>query len=427
MDGDIERIHQASMKILKEAGFVVNKKEIIEVIKRNGIKVDGSTVFFTEEQIMSGISKAPERFTIHARNSKYDMLVGMENTYYAPGYGCTSIIEKDGSKRNALYSDYIKFVKMVQQSDVFNINGGILVQPQDLEAGQSIPLMMYSAMVLSDKCIMGISGFEEDVAGIMDMASILFGGLDAFCSKPHLLTLINTASPLQLGNIGADTIVACTRYKQPMIISPGPMAGATGPVTIAGNLAVGNAEALATIAIAQLLCPGIPVIYGLNPTAMNMSSGAVSIGGPFSAMQMAYSARLAKAYNLPNRCGGLLTDAKYVGAQSGYESMMAIMGAVLEKTSFVLHSAGILDSYASMSFEKFISDLEVLRMVKIFTGGLDTSDNALAVDEICSRGAGGEFLTSQHTFENFRSAAWFPDTSNIEEKTEELLDGVYHA
>ncbi len=406
MEYELKRIHEASIRILWETGFNVHRQEIVKVLRKNGVKVEGSIAFFTEDQIMSSIAQAPKSFTLYARNPKHNMLINRENIWFAAGYGCTSIIDRDGSRRSADYADYIKFAKLVHQSDTFSINGGILVQPSDLQPEIGMPMMMLAAMIHSDKCLMGIPGLEKKVDLCMNMAAVLYGGDEAFREKPHLLTLINTASPLHLGNIGADTLVACARYRQPVIIAPGPMAGATGPVTIAGNLAVGNAEALAAIAAAQMLCPGIPVIYGLNPTTMNMRSGAVSIGSPLNALQMVYSARLAKAYNLPNRCGGTLTDAKFVGAQSGYESMMSMMSTLAEKTSFVLHSAGILDSYASMSFEKFISDLEVISMAKRFMGRLDVTDTAIPVDEISRIGIGGEYLTSEHTYENCRKTAW---------------------
>ena len=46
---------------------------------------------------------------------------------------------------------------------------------------------------------------------------------------------------------------------QPLIISCLAIAGATGPVTLAGNLALQNAEVLAGIVLAQLVREGTPV------------------------------------------------------------------------------------------------------------------------------------------------------------------------
>jgi len=414
LDEVISKIHDVSLRILRECGFKVSNDYIINALKENGIRIQGDTAFFEQEQLMNLIKRAPSQFTLYARNPVHNMNIGGDKTYFAPGYGCTAVTGDDGSTRSGTYSDYISFAKLVHKSGHFKINGGILVQPCDISSDKAPIAMIYADIITSDKCILGIPGTIEDVSKIMDMCSIVFGGHEKFCSRPHILTLINTVSPLQLGNVAEDTIIVCARYKQPLIISPGPMAGATGPITPAGNIALGNAETLATIAIVQAVCPGLPVIYGFQPSTMNMATGGVSIGTPYCLVQMEYSAKLAKAYGLPNRCGGALTDAKINGAQSSSESMLALIAAVQQRTSLVLHSAGILNSYGSMSYEKFVFDLRALDMIKLYMNNLEISDENLALDAIQEVGAGGEFLTSEHTLRNWRNNVWFNEVTDSE-------------
>ncbi|ATW27872.1 hypothetical protein DCMF_26730 [Candidatus Formimonas warabiya] len=410
LDQPLKSIHEASMRILAQTGISIHHAEILKMAGKLGIKILGDRAFFQEDQVMKWVMKAPKVFTIYARNSQNDMVLGGGKTEFAPGYGCPSMIEIDGKKRAATYHDYCTFLKLVQQSSYFHINGGLVVQPWDLTPKQFLPLMIYSTMIHSDKCLMGIPGSTLEVLKMMDLAGILFGQ-DALLEKPRILTLINSTSPLRFDQIALETMLVCTQHNQPLIISPGPMAGATGPVTLAGNLALGNAEALAGIALTQMINEGTPVVYGLQPTTLDMQSASVSIGSPGCALGMVYSARLAKLYGLPSRCGGANTDAKYVSAQSGFESMMAMLGSCLERPDFILHSAGVLDSYGAMSYEQFIVDLEIMGMVKYFLEGLSLSENDLAVDWIHQVGPGGEFLTSQHTLENCRSASWIPEIS----------------
>ena len=243
MQQTIENIHLASISILEKVGFKVNRPEIVDTLKRNGVRMDGSTAFFSQRQIEKHLADAPKQFTLYGRNPDYDMDIGGEESYFAPGYGCTFVIDTDGNRRAADFSDYVRFAKLVHQSELFQINGGILVQPGDIASAHSIPRMMHSVMTLSDKCILGISSVESEVRRIMEMAAIVFGE-NVLLRQPRVLTLVNTTSPLELGNIASDTILQCAKHRQPVIISPGPMSGATGPVTPAGNLALGNAEAL---------------------------------------------------------------------------------------------------------------------------------------------------------------------------------------
>ena len=235
-----------------------------------------------------------------------------------------------------------------------------------------------------------------------------------------------------------DIILLFAEYGQPVIITPGAMAGTTGPVTLAGTIALSNAEILAGISVAQMIREGTPVMYGMQSTAADMKTGAIADGSPERALCVAYGARLAKKYGIPYRSGGTETDAKSLSVQSGYESMMDILVSCQEKTNLIIHSAGILDSHGAMAYEKFIVDLEILGMVKRFLQGVNTDDESLSVDVIKSVGPGGEYLTHEHTMRHFKTELYLPFVSlrgalpkginpeqelfrNIEKKREEML------
>jgi trimethylamine--corrinoid protein Co-methyltransferase len=398
-------IHESSMKILENTGIKLQNPEVLKIIREKGVKVLGQTAFFNREQIMKWVSKAPKDFTIYARNPKYNMFIGGENTEYAAGYGCTDIIETDGKRRKAIYSDYLNFLKLVHQCNYFNINGGILVQPLDLDVNQSSLIMIYSTITHSDKCIMGVPARSQNMQKIMDILSIFFGQKDLM-EKPRILILVSTTSPLQISKDTLDMMLISIKYNQPLLISPGPLAGATGPISLGGNIALGNAETLAGIAIAQMIKEGTPVIYALQAEVTDMKTGNNSIGSPGCALQSVYCARLAKMYNLPSRSGGTYNDAKGVSVQSGYESMLAMFTACQEKVNFILHSNGILDGFGAMSYEQFIVDLEIISMIKYYLKDIKIDNNSLAVGLINKVGPGGEFLTTEHTLRNCRTEPW---------------------
>lgn len=411
MQKKTEQLHNASMQILEQVGMRIHHPEILDLLAQNNIRVTGETVFFTRDQIMAHVAAAPPKFTLHARNPEHDLEIGGDRVEFAAGYGCPAIIDADGGHRNARFDDYLAFLKLVHQCDLFKLNGGILVQPEDLAADHVHPVMAHAALCLSDKALLGMPGRAEEVQKIMDLAGIVFGGMDRLTEKPRVLTLVNTLSPLQMDANALDTIRVCTRYRQPVVISPGPMAGATGPVTVAGNIALGNAEALVGIAICQMLQPGTPVVYGLQATTSDLRTGGISIGTPDFALQTAACARLAKGYGLPCRGGGCSADAQALGAQSGYESMLHMFVACQEKINLILHSAGILEGYGAMSYEKFFADLEVIGMVRHYLQGVRVDDEALALDTIATVGPGGEYLTCRHTLDNCRKVPWQPGIS----------------
>ena len=409
MQERLRKIHDTSMTILEKVGIRLYHPKIIEILKLNNIQVKDSVAYFSRDQIMAQVEKAPGQFTVYARNPKYDMVIGGGRSQYAGGYGCPGIIESDGLRRNATMTDYIRFVQLIQQSQGFRLNGGILVQPTDIPVHQAPLLMTYATMCLSDKCIMGQPGTAAEVENIMEMVGILFGGKESLVKKPRILTLVNTLSPLQIDRNSLETISIHARYEQPVVICAGVMTGTTSPMTLAGSIAQGNAETLAGIAIAQMIRPGTPVVMAINTTPVDMRTGGVNVGSPAQALAVKYCAGLAQMYGLPCRCGGSITNANGAIAQSGYESMLSMFVSLQEKVDLIIHSAGIVDGYSAMSYEKFIVDLEIIRLVEYYLKDMPMDENALALEAIQEVGWKGQYLTHSHTMKNCRNEAWISE------------------
>jgi trimethylamine--corrinoid protein Co-methyltransferase len=207
-------------------------------------------------------------------------------------------------------------------------------------------------------------------------------------------------------------LVEYARAGQPQLISSLSIAGATGPVTLAGNLALQNAEILAGIVLSQLVREGTPVIFAGVSSNAEMRSGALCIGSPEMAMNTAATAQMGHYYKLPVRSGGAVCDAKLPDAQASYESMMSLLMARVCGINFVLHSAGILESYNCMSYEKFVIDDELCGMVNRIQRGFEVNPDTLAFDVINNVGPGGHFLDKDHTFDHFRTEFYQPILSN---------------
>ncbi len=398
-------IHNGSMQILEKTGVRLEDASIIRLLAKHGVRIEGKIAYFTEEQVWHWVQKAPASFKVYARNPMHNMVIGGAGYNYAPGYGAPAIMDFDGHKRPAVFEDYITFLKLVHQCALFHCNGGILVQPTDLAPDEAFLHMFYEALTHTDKCLIGGAGGREECRQVLDMLSIVFGGREELREKPRILGLISTSSPLAISQKSLETMQAFADYGQPLIITPGPMAGMTGPVTIPGHLVLANCEALAGIIITQMLREGTPVIYGVQGSNAHMRTACSCAGSPDSVLIVSYCGKLARYYGLPSRSGGIKNDAKAVDVQSGYESMMMLMTSVQSGINFILHSAGILDTFAAMSYEKFMVDTEIMAMVAHVHKGLDLSNEAyLALDAIQQVGSGGEFLTSDHTMDHFRHA-----------------------
>jgi trimethylamine--corrinoid protein Co-methyltransferase len=397
---NLKNIHDASMALIERTGVKLHHADMLKLAAANGIRVTDGRVYFTRDQLKEWISLAPAEFTIHARNPAYDMHIGgdrVEHVSYNAGF--PFIVDMEGNRRKAMFNDYLKFLKLVHNTPAFNMNGGVMVTPDDLPNDDNFyPTMLYATLRLSDKCLFGgMGGRAESLKTMQILQAVFAAEKEDLIKTPRIANLVSSLSPLQFDEKMLDTMKVYADHGQAVVVSPAVMAGSTGPVTMAGTIAVSNAEALVGIALSQMLRPGTPAIYGSATSSADMRTGAFTIGTPESALAVKYCARLAKMYGLPCRGGGALNDAKNVSVQAGYESMMVQFVANQEKINFNFHSAGGLDSYGAMSYEKYVTDLEILSRIKYYLADLNTDDTHLAVDVIDQVGPGGEFLTQMHT------------------------------
>ncbi len=411
-EGDLNKLHDASMEILRDVGVLFNEPEAIEIFRKHGVKVEGNTVFLKENHVQNATRAAPASFIITARNPGKSVTVGGDNLVLAPGYGAPFVVTQNGEHRKATMEDYNQFCKLVDTSKYIDMNGFLMVEPSDVPSETAHLDMLLSNIVLCDKPFMGSPVSRQGAIDAIEMAGIVWGGKDRIKDKPVMISLINSLSPLQYSQEMGAALIEFARWGQPVMIAALAMAGSSGPVTITGVLALQNAEILAGITLAQLVHPGVPVVYGSTSAPMDMRTGALSIGAPELSMGVSATAQMARFYGLPSRSGGALTDSHFPDMQAGIESTLALTTAVRNGINFVLHSCGILGSYIAMSFEKFLIDEELCGMIRKLVKPIDLSDRAIDLETIKEVGIGGEYLTHPKTLERCRTEFFLPDLMN---------------
>ena len=421
----VEKVHETSLRILEEIGLDFGYPPALELLKKGGMKIDGQRVFFPSRLVESQIKKAPRCFTLHARNPKNNVVIGGSNTVLAPGYGAAFVTDLENGRRQATLKDFENFVKLTGASANQDILSGTVVEPTDTPYESRHAQMFYTAVKYSDKCVMGSTMGARAARDCIQMAAILFGGRDQIESAPGIVSIIGPLTPLKYDARMLGALMEYAAAGQVPLVASLAIAGATGPVTLAGNLALQNAEVLAGIVLAQLVREGTPVIFGGASSNTEMHNGTLSIGSPEMAINTAATAQMARYYKLPVRGGGAVCDAKLPDAQASYESMMSLLMAQACGINFVLHSAGILESFNCMSYEKFIIDDEMCGMVKRIKRGIEVNPDTLALDVIKAVGPGGHFLDKDHTFDHFRTEFYQPRLSNRDDYVTWQAKGSY--
>jgi trimethylamine--corrinoid protein Co-methyltransferase len=292
-----------------------------------------------------------------------------------------------------------------------------MVEPQDLPVPTRHLDQVYSQFTLSDKALISPARSRETALDCVEMAAIVFGGPDEMQQQPVQLGIINVNSPLRYDSSMLGGLITYARYGQPVVITPFILAGAMSPITMAAALAQQNAEALAGVALTQLVNPGWPVIYGGFTTNIDMQTGSPAFGGPEGALALFAGAQLARFYGLPYRGSGSLNNSKIPDAQASYETQMTLWPAIMAHTNLIHHSAGWLEAGLVFSFEKFMLDLEGLLMMYRLLDGIEVTEETLALDWVAEVGPGGHHLGTAHTMARFRSEFHLPlisDRQNYE-------------
>ncbi|SDL19672.1 trimethylamine methyltransferase family protein [Halarsenatibacter silvermanii] len=396
--GEEDALHEATLRVLEESGVEIVSSRAREHFQRAGIEVDGNRVHPGQDDLEKFLAKAPESFEIKARNEANNIRVGGNNTVFVPGYGAPFVMDYEGVRRNSTFADYRNFTKLTQCSDNLDVVGGVLVEPNDVPDRIRHARMFSAAIKLSDKCFMGSSMGRKKARETLDMAAILFGSKKYVADNVVLITLINANSPLQLDVRMTDALEVYAENGQALCLASMSMSGTTAPATIPATLVQQNAEVLTGILLAQIINPGCPVIYGSASSLLDLRGADMALGSPETAKMFNGTAQLARRYDLPVRGGGALTDSLFPDAQGGYEAMMNIFSAIKSGFNFMLHSAGLLENYMAMSYEKFVIDDEILGMIGNYASGLEVNEDTIAEEVINEVGPGGNYITHDHTF-----------------------------
>jgi trimethylamine--corrinoid protein Co-methyltransferase len=283
--------------------------------------------------------------------------------------------------------------------------------------------MTLALQTLTDKVYMGNVVSGVNAADTIAMTSILFGGREAIEEVPATISLINCNSPLRWDDRMLEALFEYVGAAQPVVLTPFILMGAMSPVTIPAALVQQMAEALSGIALAQLIRPGAPVIFGSFLSNIDMQSGSPTFGTPESGMGLLCTGQIARHFGLPFRTGGGLTSSQVPDAQAGYEALMTMLPTFLAGANWVMHSAGWLEGGLVAGYEKFIIDIELIQMLQHEFTPLEIDEASLAFDAHAEVGHGGHFLGAMHTMERFRTCFYRPLLSSSENYERWLRNG----
>lgn len=403
----VQRIHDASLEVLEEAGLKVRYEPARALFAKHGCKVDSETniVKFPREVVEKYRKMAPPKFKFGARDPKFDKTIPDDSPVIVTASSAPDIIDPEtGKERRAESRDIARIAHLINELpgyDMFSISTLADDAPKD----QFTISRLYPALKYCLKPIRVTTTDHKDTLSIMQMAYMVAGGEQAYKEHPFLTHhYCPTVSPLSMDNLSTENVMYFASEGLPVYPTIVPNAGLTSPMSMAGTLVQGNAEYLATVCLMQMVKEGTPTIYATLATVADMRSGAYTSGAIECGMLHMAFAQIARFYNVP--CGGYigLTNSKLNDAQSGYETGMSGMGGILSGMD-MFNIGGLIDALKTFDFAKAVIDDEVAQMLKRVKRGISFKEDDLAVDLIKQIGPGGSYIVAKHTISRMKTEA----------------------
>ena len=410
----IESIHEAGLSILQETGMLILSEAARSRFAAAGFDVKPATelVRFERELIEALVAQAPASFTLQARNPDKNLRIGDGNAVFTSVGGPAYVMDSDKGRRNGSYAEMCDFIRLVQSLDVLHQEGGGGFEAMDLPASSRHLDLFYAECTLLDKNWVPWTMGRAQSLDAIEMAAIsLNQSREDLVESPALCGIINTNTPLQLDIPMAEGLIAMAEYGQAVAITPFTLSGAMAPVTLAGALALQHAEAMAGIALTQIVRPGSPVLYGGFTSNVDMKTGSPAFGTPEYLQAAQASGQLARRLGVPLRSRNV-NAANCPDAQAAYESCMSLWGAISGQANMIKHAAGWLHGGLTASLEKLVIDAEMLQMVAASLEPFEVNPDTLALDAISEVGPAGHFFGSAHTVARYAQAFYTPLVSN---------------
>ncbi len=403
-EADLHQIQDASLRLLERVGVKIEHAQALHLLRANGARVEGERAFIPERLVARALDSAPAKFTLYARDPRKHIYLGEGNIHFTNGFGATWVLDLETHQvREATLADLAQHTRL---ADALERVDYILfsVVPQDVPPRLLDVECTATVLQNTGKHVQLSLETAEWVDEVIQIARAIVGEDQALPISAGGVP----NSPLGYSYDVAEKFMRLARNNIPCFIVVGAMAGATAPVTLAGMLALQNAEWLCGVVIHQLANPGAPVAFGTFSGGFDMRHGKLALGGPEVTLITASSQQLANLQHLPMAYAtGGISDSPTVDVQCGYEKAFTVLGAALAGVEVIhdgasgLLGAGMLGSPAQM-----VIDDEMCKAVAYALAGIPVDAESLAEEVTATVAADGNFLGNEHTAKHFRQALY---------------------
>jgi len=408
-------VHEKSLEILSDMGVLVRSDSVLDMLEKNGARTDRQKkiAFIPNELVSEAVASAPKEFSLRARNKNNDIELPAFGLPYLTTDGLTLYVKDidSGKNRDATRADFAQLAKLADALDAVSFFWP-MVTISDVPQNVHMLYELWDSFVNCEMHVQGDCTNLEDARRQIEIASLVSGGLDELERRPIFSCAIDPVAPLSFEGGALDAQMEFARTGIPVLCHSMCLAGMSSPVTIAGTLAIINAENLASLTITQLASKGAPHIYGSSSTPVDMSTGNINYSAPECLMISAGAGQMARRYQRPSMISDWGAGMKGPGMLASCSEMFVRMGSIFNGSDLVSGIGG-LDSAKGCSLAQMVIDSTIWDNFRAFARSFSIDENSIALDVIKKVGHGNSFMTHPHTAKNFRTELFFWDAEKL--------------
>jgi len=396
LNGQVQKIHQASMEILQNPGLICFNKEAAEIFQANGAGVTTVStgdhpcwhIKIPEKLVLQALDSAPKTVKLGARNPDNALIMkgdeprvffvtGSEtniwldvdfSTYVKKSNHATEIQVPEFHPRRGTVADLCNSAHVCEHLDT--VDGYIRtvnIQDRDITEDNKDVNKYFASLNNTTKHVMsGLTNLKQ-LDNVVNMAKLIVGGEDKLKENP-IISFITclVKSPLQFVEDTTDTFIEICRRGLPIVVSSSPQAGTTAPIKEAGIIAQINAEVLASITLSQLVNKGTPILYGSVPVRARMDTLGDSYGSVETSQYNIDCVQMARFYKIPNYSTSGVCDPKIPGQQASIERLFSNIVVALSGPQYLHCAYGLLDCNSVFCLLQAVLDDAHFQMIKFF-------------------------------------------------------------
>jgi trimethylamine--corrinoid protein Co-methyltransferase len=405
-DDQCARIHEASLAILERTGVRLQDPEAVELLRAAGAAVEGDDrVRVPRSLVDRAMATAPREVILHDRLGREAIRLGGAGWWFGPGSDCLSLIDhRTGERRAPTRADLVDAYRLLDALPNMAFAMSVFL-PADVDGRIADRHQMALLLEHQTKPIVMVTYELSGMLDGLEMAEAVAGGAEALRERPFVLPYINVTRALVQNADSLQKLLILAERGLPALWVPVTSGGTTGPVTMAGNVALNNAGILVGVVLSQLKRPGTPIVIpGFGGDALDLRTMVDPYAEPD---HRGMTEAMAHFYGLPMFSLAAGSDSKVVDGQAAAEAALTMLVDALAGGGLV-HDCGYLESGLTGSLVQLAICDEIAEWIRRATQPVVVDDETLALDLIDSLGPDGSFLETDHTLAHYRER-WYPD------------------